>query len=237
MADLRIPFSGPMVRGLLREIERPGTGKTQTRRFLTTACDEPPAFVQDGVVTAFDEKARPYRWPRTKAIGDRLYVREAWRAESTFDHWKPRDIPVGSRIECEADRTFEAAQCWGKLRPAMFMPRWASRITLIVTDVRVQRLQEISEADAAAEGLWSYEMAECDGDPRLDGQLYRSTFWHWRHDIEEGDGYSTAKNAFRQLWGSLNAARAGCSWSDNPWVVALTFRPFLGNIDQIGEAA
>lgn len=87
-------------------------------------------------------------------------------------------------------------------RPGIHMPRWASRLTLHVTDVRVQRLQDISEDDAQAEGC------PCQSDDDLCGM--------------EAAGW------FRDLWDSLNAERA--PWSSNPWVVAVTFRPVLGNI-------
>lgn len=99
--------------------------------------------------------------------------------------------------------------------PSIHMPRWASRITLIVTDVRVQRLQEISEADAIAEGL------------------------RWRHALEAwtaGDDYwptfRSPIRSFAGLWNHINAVR-GYGWDANPWVAAYTFRPILGNIDQI----
>ena len=94
----------------------------------------------------------------------------------------------------------------------MFMPRWASRLTLIVTDVRVQRLQDISEADARDEGV------ECDSDG-------------WRdYMMPTTQCCGSARNSFATLWDSLNAERA--PWSSNPWVVAVTFRPVLGNIDR-----
>ena len=216
MSDLPILFSAPMVHAILREIERPGTGKTQTRRVLTAGCDEPPTFVCDGVITAYDENGRPYRWPNTKAVGDRLYVREAWRTYIALDEVPPRELSKTVVLSYLADP--DDGTCQGKHRPAMFMPRWASRITLTVTDVRVQRLQEISEADAIAEGADVCRL------PGIDGGIMVHT---------DNPGVTVSPGRwYRQLWDSLNDSR-GYGWDTNPWVAAYTFSPVLGNIDQV----
>lgn len=208
MADLPILFSAAMVRAILREIERPGTGKTQTRRVLDAWCEEPPAFVEDGVITAFDENYRPYRWPNTKAVGDRLWVREAWRA----DDFAP-DTTI-YRADAPGDVLTETKGII-RWKPGIHMHRARSRLTLTVTDVRVQRLKEISEADAMAEGMIEHP-------DRLFSQ---------HHDHSE-PSYGSAVTAFGVLWDSLNSDR-GYGWDTNPWVSAYTFRPILGNIDQV----
>lgn len=91
-------------------------------------------------------------------------------------------------------------------KPSIHMPRWASRITLEVTKVRVQRVQDITEADAVSEGV----VQECNG-----------------HRLYPGTGAArareTARQAFVRLWDSLNRKR-GYSWESNPWVWAITFR-------------
>lgn len=218
MRELPILFSAPMVRAILREIEQPGTGKTQTRRVLDAWCDEPPAFVDGGVITAYDEHDRPYRWPRTKAVGDRLYVREAWHAARSLDSTAPRNIPRDADIEHAATaRSYAEIGLKGKLRPAMFLPRWASRLTLIVADVRVQRLNEISDEDAIAEGIVQH------------GRFYGL------EDADWDDAVLDPREAFGALWQSINGAR-GFGWYTNPWVAAYTFRPILGNIDQVPDA-
>ncbi|MEX4006906.1 hypothetical protein [Neoaquamicrobium sediminum] len=237
MSDKPILFSAPMVRAILREIEQPGTGKTQTRRLINFEGIE---SVVEFVPVATDNKsgrrvyemkdaagqffARPagkhlveYHFMPRHAAGDRLYVQEAWRTSGSLNSSRPRDLPTSSAILFEADGA--PAPVWrGKKRPGMFMPRWASRITLIVTDVRVQRLQEISEADAIAEG------AEVSRVPGLDGGPMVAT--------ENPHIYATPYRWFRELWDTLNAAR-GYGWDANPWVAAYTFRPILGNIDQV----
>jgi hypothetical protein len=87
-------------------------------------------------------------------------------------------------------------------RPSIHMPRWASRITLEITGIRVERVQEIGEEEARAEG--------CDGDCPI-GYI---------------PAYQRAPLAyhFAQLWDQINGKRPGCSWNDNPWVWAISFR-------------
>jgi len=246
MADLPILFSAPMVLAIIREIERPGTGKTQTRRVLRP---QPENFeTSPGVLCKaslhFDEgeprgrivlgndgagvitlQRVPY------AVGDRLWVREAWRCEARFDQTKPSNLPHGVPIYYAADPDHRDSEpgCAEKLRPGMFMMRWASRLTLIVTDVRVQRVQEMegqhpSESDAIAEGVNAIHHG--------DGAVYYSAFRDW----PDGKNWIDPTDAFRELWDSLNAAR-GFSWDTNPWVAAYTFRPILSNIDNLKEAA
>jgi len=146
---------------------------------------------------------------RLHAVGDRLWVREAWRTHVSWDVDPPRGVIPAAPIWFEAD-PFEARMGLdvGKLRPSMFMPRWASRLTLTVTDVRVQRLQDISEEDAIAEG---YPPAE----QRATGGI-----------AEIRDAYPIAWYAW--LWDSINGAG---SWEANPWVAAYSFKVEHRNID------
>lgn len=111
----------------------------------------------------------------------------------------------------------------GRKRPAMFMPRWASRITLTVTEVRVQRLQDISEEDAKAEGLESQLDGDADefGRPLVFEYFRAADFLPWNRDPVE---------AYADLWDHLNYSR-GFAWETNPWVVAYSFKPELINID------
>ncbi|MBK4723552.1 hypothetical protein JJL56_32445 [Azospirillum sp. YIM DDC1] len=98
-------------------------------------------------------------------------------------------------------------------KPAMHMPRWASRITLVVEDSRFQRLQDISECDARAEGA-----AEC-----------ANGWWFDRNPVLAG---SDARGAFYCLWNSLHD-KPGERWADNPEIVALTFAVHRCNIDRL----
>jgi hypothetical protein len=85
------------------------------------------------------------------ATGDRLWVREAFAVSGLGWGKKPSQAQCG-RVHYKADSVHGWQSYWGNWRPSIHMPRWASRQTLIVTDVRVQRLQDISEDDARAEG-------------------------------------------------------------------------------------
>lgn len=246
MADLPILFSAPMVRAILREIEEPGTGKTQTRRVLRSQppewanlCEQPSmlnalhkwvpsglwrwAEIDETSTRALrqwplDEEGSHY-WMRLRiAVGDRLYVREAWRTESrAYDDLSPSAMGGEETIIFEADADWKLNKTVGRFRQGMHLPRWASRITLTVTDVRVQRLQEISEADAIAEGAPVCTVPGTIGHPLCQvgfNEMGTPVFW------------------FLQLFNSINAQR-GYGWDANSWVAAYTFRPILGNIDQV----
>lgn len=88
-------------------------------------------------------------------IGGLLWVRETWRTSRQYDDAKPLEVPEDSSLWYSADWTSirRLGQKPGKKRPSIFMPRWASRITLRIVDVRAERVQDISEGDACAEGI------------------------------------------------------------------------------------
>ena len=199
MTDKPIIFSAPMVRGLL------DGRKTQTRRLLKKTQGE-------AIDRGFD--AGSLRLPY--APGDRLYVREAWRAEAVYDDTRPRDIPDDAcMVRYEADGAWtdrDVMTFAGRLRPSIILPRWASRITLTVTEVRVQRLQEISAADSIAEGV------ECE------------TCTAMKASACNGRGCFASIAAYRDLWNSLHGPDA---WDANPWICALTFTVQHGNIDLV----
>ena len=189
MADRPIIFSAPMVSALL------DGRKTQTRRIYRVP---PGSYVEQGRIWAMTDgcphgdAALPY------APGDRLWVREAFTEVPMIGprYYATNDIPASFK----------------KVSP-IHMPRWASRLTLIVTDVRVQRLQEISDDDARAEGVLP------DG---FEG--YRG---------HEGTiGYPTAIWAFRHIWNSIHGPDA---WDANPWVAAISFTAHRCNIDTMEE--
>jgi len=233
MTDRPILFSAPMVRAIIREIEHPGTGKTQTRRVIDfDGIDKVIEFVR----VAFDRDSQVPIYEMKEAAGKHVY-RPAGRNMQT-PHWSPR-YAVGDRLWVRENLAVtsndqsvrwlyyaaDGKDVWPQTRwqkdrnsvPSIHMPREFSRLTLFVTDVRVQRLQEISEADARAEGI----------SPLPAGRYYCG---------EDEDGPVTAKSAitaYGWLWNSINGERPGCHWQDNPWVVAVTFDPALGNIDQV----
>jgi hypothetical protein len=142
-------FSAQMVRALLNG------SKTQTRR----VAKHPLAMAAKRILsyhgqTEFDcifedESGGIIHCPYGKP-NDRLWVREAWRVIDVADCLAPREITSAYRIWYEADAPHQPG--FGKYRPPMFMPRWASRISLEITGVRVERLQDITVSDAMAEG-------------------------------------------------------------------------------------
>jgi hypothetical protein len=103
------------------------------------------------------------------------------------------------------------------------MPRWASRITLLVTDVRVERLQDISGADAIAEGLMENPAA-------LRSAVEMGCHWGFEGD----DRYGSPISAYATLWDHINGFGA---WDANPWIAAYTFTVHNHNIDELEREA
>lgn len=145
--------------------------------------------------------------------GDLLWVREAWSTRLDRDHLKPRDLdPKYDSPFFWADPETCNAVCGaaaGRKRASFHLPRWASRLTLEITDVRVQRLQEISEEDAKAEGVAPLEHIGAN-QPILDTARGRTQATH-PHVL-----------AYAVAWDTLNDARA--PWKSNPWVWAIAFK-------------
>jgi hypothetical protein len=245
MTDRPMLFSAPMVKGLLREIEAPGTGKTQTRRIM-----KPQPIRLDnggwhifsgggGIIIDHEQRVEDFA---PHQIDDRIWVKETWCTEERYNHLKPSDICPGEWIGYRAGP--DDLGHHGKPRVSIFMPRWASRITLTVTDVRVQRLQDISEEDAIAEGIQPlFSQLEIVSHPgcNLTPMPWTNYLWHgrggqgistrqsenWPHQYSS---YSTATGSYSSLWTSINSPG---SWEANPWVAAYTFTPELRNIDQL----
>lgn len=193
MAVKPILFSAAMIRALLA-----GT-KTQTRRVIPAATWNWNGF-RERVGASYRLNYAP---------GDVLWCREAWRVGKGYDDIAGSKF-VSPRIHYEADG--DRPEWAGRYRHARFMPRWASRLTLVVTEVRVQRLNDISEEDAIAEG--------CIWDPKKVG------FWvpGVEHPNKDFPYLSrpTAREMYAALWDTINGS---CAWGGNPWVAAYTFEP------------
>ncbi|MGQ2942882.1 MAG: hypothetical protein ACT6Q7_02655 [Blastomonas fulva] len=231
MPDRPILFSAPMVRALLA-----GT-KTQTRRKISpTQKDLAPGQILCFEGPRFGGTA--YRFSLPYERGDRLYVREDYYQHG---HWweDPNDLTKGGKpkwkfIPFDHEISFEAPKAslksrsranpadifWYK-RLGRFMPRRYSRLTLTVTDVRIERLQDISEADAVAEGIEDVTRAVAARDPSL-------RFWKRYRDGGWNGYVDTAIGSYASLWTEINGAGA---WEANPWVVAVSFDVREGNID------
>jgi hypothetical protein len=160
--------------------------------------------------------------------GDRLWVKETWRTLAKYDHLPPREVPVGSPIFYEASGAPEPMAWWGRIRQSIFCMRWMSRSVLEITDVRVQRLQEITIEDARAEG--ARELASETSDHPYRNLCEPRWSFERPHPVEldpvRGHTHclGNPKTAFANLWESLNGEREGASWSADPWVWALSFR-------------
>lgn len=200
-------FKGEMVRAILN-----GT-KTQTRRIVKPQPDSDELGVGHrvgGPVTALALKDGKYCIPCPYGIGgDGLWVRERFM---TIERVTAKMLREGAdtwpEIVYAADESEDSIDDWKrlgwKLKPSIFMPRAASRITLEITGVRVERLNEISEEDALAEGA----MAWWNALPRfVQEQLY-------------GGGRGPI-GAYKDLWESINGKK---SWNDNTWVWVIEFQ-------------
>lgn len=206
-----ILFSGPMVRAIL------DGSKTQTRRVLKPQIgeiDKPfKTIFGEWMVTASDGSHISEMGGVKYKKREHLWVREAWCGCKQMDAIKSSEFSKGEPIGYLADGAIRSRGCMmiaqGKTRPSIFMPRWASRITLEVTDVRVERLNDISEQDAIAEGIY-------ETNPPLQIGLIT-----WK-DYLDGGNITCPSHSFATLWDSINAKT--CPWESNPWIVAYTFK-------------
>lgn len=208
MAERPILFSGAMVRAIL------DGRKTQTRRVVKP---QPPHW-QDLMMMS----------PPYGQSGDRLWVRETWRPgswrddgrvaidyaasreltntpwlypdnfEDLWPKWTDELLRAGSVPDANGIHHWAPGQAPLRWRPSIHMPRWACRILLEITDVRVELLKAISRADATAEGA------------------------HGGHGSIPGYGYnSTPIEHFQHIWETINGVG---SWDANPWVWVIEFR-------------
>lgn len=248
MTERPIIFSGAMVRAILagtktqtRRLVQPMGGRQREWLTLEEIGRVPHGKMTGGgwqmhhyhAGTRFRgvdiEHDSPLGWIRSPfgEPGDRLWVKETWYDD---DGLREPDDHSADLIEYRADhdcRAWEAGcpcrddngrSTW---RPSIHMPRWASRLTLEVTGVRVERLQDISAEDAIAEGLsklskdggqtWKYGIPDRDGLPGGDDDGM-----HWR------DWSQDPRMAFATAWSAINGKRA--SWTSNPWVWVVGFR-------------
>lgn len=208
-------FSAPMVRAIL------AGKKTQTRRIVKAPSELGldmvgiAARVFPGIAPApivIPDGTCPYGVP-----GDRLWVRETFIIETNMGSSTDYPPPFSDGRPVNHHRDDDWGEWWEQChyratdprpelvrlddkemgwRPSIFMPRWASRITLEVTGVRIERLQDISEDDALAEGITQ------------------------THAVTPGDGLAVQNYAM--LWDELNGKKA--PWAENPWVWVVEFR-------------
>lgn len=181
-----ILMSAPMVRAILEN------RKTQMRHIVKS----PSACAGNGFSSSPCQHVKsPY------GVGDRLWVRETWRCfggrEYEYQQIKENII---YRATADSDE--------GEWRSAIFMPRWASRLSREVTDVRVERLQDISDEDADAEGFG--------------GDCPESAFPEFSWSDAARYGSQSIIDSFAELWDLMNGKRA--PWASNPLVGVVSFQ-------------
>ena len=189
MKERPILFSGPMVRAILA-----GT-KTMTRRVVKD-------YPAEGTYTQYP--LCPYG-----CSGELLWVRETWALPPSYRPDLHGDLKTPPRIgPVSYKANYSSYPPWDGTvwRPSIFMPRWASRITLEITGVRVERLQEIGEEDAKAEGFTTQN-----------GHLYRPL--GSKGPMQQ----YTSRQEFSSIWNGLNAKR-GFGWEKNPFVWVIYFQ-------------
>ena len=219
MKERPILFSGPMVRAILEG------RKSQTRRVIKNATG---AFWDHAGWRPVVDGGRVDRWedvdgrlapigagaPRPTCPygepGDRLWVRESLWHDDGMSAMQPTSIKYAADVIDPRPDQFFPVENWRKV-PSIHMPRWASRITLEIKDVRVERLQAISEADAIAEGV-ECEVYEL-------GVPISGCWWNYQSRCWSGAFPDEPRGSFRTLWDSINGKTH--PWSANPlvWVV------------------
>ncbi|MFA3778530.1 morphogenetic protein [Yersinia sp. 1652 StPb PI] len=201
MNEKPILFNSEMVQAIL------SGRKTQTRRIIKLPLiDKNMGCELAGNELAGEVNAGDYRNCPLGKPGDQLWVRECFSDLEDFDFFNPSVPDVISDYWYWADGNPEWGN-WTKPKPSIHMPRRASRINLLITGVRVERLNDISDADALAEGVDADYLAEsqdhydCIADHNMTGR-------------------PTAKGYFSSLWQSIYGEE---SWEANPWVWVIEF--------------
>lgn len=226
MKERGILFSGAMVRAIL------AGRKTQTRRLVDPRNRDTYTQIK-GRGSIFDPRLEEHRSQMLECCpygtaGDRLWVRETWCPGHGLATVASPDIlmaPAGAALApgilYAADGTKLPLGChW---RPSIFLPRHFSRITLDVVDVRIERLQEITDADAKAEGVPLVPQGLCpcrrtdieDPGPHIDTCA-------WRDVDVDPTSLPEHVREFAILWNGINGKRA--RWSSNPWVWVVSFK-------------
>ena len=214
-------FDGESVRGII------GGTKVMTRRVVKPQPMLDPStgcwcWKAPGGVSCSSHEAPPKGADKNPygEVGDRIWVRESYRFPEIFNEQAPskvgdKSLEAGwkkpwSPVKFEADDVTEndcSWGSWGRLRMSMHMPRWLSRLTLQITEVRAALLWSIAETDAKAEGV---ALFDCNG----------------THPFTI---------SFASRWDNINAAR-GFPWVDNPWVWIVGFRRMYPVMQLITQA-
>ena len=217
-----ILFSSEMVRAILEE------RKIMTRRVVKVSSD----YEFDGLIIHSRNNVPPWKLsakflkPNTNTgilldclygqLGDHLWVRETFREGAGFYGQNPS-------IFYRADEEWNKNAGW---KSSIFMPRWASRITLEITNIRVERLHDISEEDAIREGA---EVEPCDQTVLLrdysnnPNKFDGNWFQEWSEELNNFVAFENiCRSSFQTLWDSINGKKY--PWNSNPWVWVIEFK-------------
>lgn len=189
--------------------------KTQTRR----AVKDFGSF-HNGVLHCGGKHGLPKALCPYGVVGDRLWVREAWQEKA----WSLTDLNHAGCLDAPKNpsETYLGEALYvihkygynqsigdvGPWKPSIHMPRWACRTVLEIAEIRVERLQEISEDDAKAEGVTRIDQG-------------REYYFSAMRSEPDHRNWVDPTDAYKELWESINGVG---SWSQNPWVWVITFR-------------
>ena len=257
-----ILFSGEMVRGIL-DYRKTQTRRTRKLDKINENPDGYRfvgfTFENDSLVACFTD-LETYDFIKIKCpygkVGDRLWVRENFSVSDVYEGyqnehvWDDFECPKARvKYACSGHKDVELTQDPSegifdldqakraekkKTVPSIHMPRWASRIDLQITSIRIEKLQSISEKDAKKEGvapLFDEKTAKSKPEFNLNPMPWQNYLWHghigrtitdkqasqWDYQYSS---YDNAKDSFHSLWQSINGAD---SWKKNPWVWVVEF--------------
>jgi hypothetical protein len=221
-----IIFSGPMVKAILEG------RKTQTRRVIKPQPVDARCTVLTSKGNALFFKGTTPESPSCEknlfqlaamaTTGSQVWVREGWAVADIYDDEAPFELAQtkqGMSIWYKAGggKAYKSSTP-GRWRSPLFMPRWASRLTLEITDVRVERLHAITEADAIAEGV--YTNAEALAALGLPPETPVS---------------GSCVDKYRIVWESINGKKF--PWASNPWVWVISFRKLENEENHLNDPA
>lgn len=210
-------FNAEMVQAML------AGRKTETRRIFKDAPVDVGHWWRDpetGFIRCQDRTGTPYgrHFGTRTQTGDLIWVRENFQISGIGWGKKPSEA-IGGKVHYKADPDHGWHSYWGGWHPSIHMPKWASRLTLVVTDYRIERLHDIDETGAIAEGCGPFFD---ENDPRK---------------VPSPNGGSIEMmpikgpvDAYAALWDKINGNGA---WTANPWVEVTSYTPHLCNIDRM----
>ena len=203
-----IIFNSAMVRAIL------DGRKTETRRVIKPQPNYNLRFKQ----THGDLEDNILRRCPDGKVGDKLWVRETFKLFSIGGIGNNAEFTIGYKVSGNlTSRKGKTNLKFGRFYPSIHMPKWASRIILEITDIKVERVQDITEEGAKAEGIFRVHNA------------YGSDIYQiWIDNNKKCVENESPINIFIRLWDSINEKKPGCAFNDNPFVWRIKFKRLEG---------